>query len=150
MRQDAPMRCWYLALAFLALGCTNAPEMVWLGQFESPCNTSADCESGPCLILEPGNGICTESCQTSCTTNYTCDATQHVCVPSGGGMCRASGAPCGAHYPVCCGGLDCVQFDGWGTRCARVGCTDSYGCSNEFCCVPSGNTTVCAPPTFCP
>lgn len=145
------MRAWPLAMALL-LGCSNAPEVVSLGEFESPCTSSDDCFGEPCLILD-GFGTCTESCAESrtCRSGYTCDTTQGACVPSPAGMCRDDGQRCGPHFARCCEGYGCVEFDDWGPRCAPVGCNlnDPLGCGNGFCCVAAGPDTVCAPPTYC-
>jgi hypothetical protein len=146
------MRFWSLALMLLAAGCSNAPETIWLGEFESPCRTSADCDDGPCLVID-GVGTCTERCRASgeCPDNYVCRADQGACVPSGGGSCRQSGDRCGPQYPACCDGYGCVEFDDWGPRCVRVGCDphDDYECGG-FCCVAADTNTVCAPPSYCP
>ncbi len=135
------------------MGCSNAPETISIGEFESPCTSTDDCNSGPCLVID-GFGTCTQSCSSGshCPAGYVCDQTQRACVPSISGQCRELYDRCGPHYPRCCDGLGCVEFEDWGPRCVTVGCAygGSHRCEPGFCCLEVGSDTVCAPPTYCP
>lgn len=144
------MRSLVLVAAVLATACSNAPDVIWLGQFESPCETSADCHGDPCLQID-GTGSCTIPCGTYCPDNYECDAELDVCRPVRAGACRRLHERCGPSYPACCNGTACVDFEGWGPRCATVDCRrEGFGCDSGFCCIDVGTTeSVCAPPTYC-
>jgi hypothetical protein len=156
------MRRYALGLMIVLGGCSNDPEVVWLGEHESPCETGADCmveggnTGGPprvCLRID-GHGSCTETCTDSstCPVNYACVLPEGVCAPSGDGVCRDVHARCGPSFPPCCYPLGCVDFEGWGPRCVRVGCGPGgiTSCPSDFCCVQAGSDTVCSPPTHCP
>jgi hypothetical protein len=144
-----------LAISMLA-ACSSSPELIWLGELESPCESESDCQDGPCLIVD-GFAACSTFCYGSaayCGRGYRCDARIDACVPIADGECRDRHSRCGPSFSPCCPGTACVDFGEWGARCARVGCAagticDDYSSSNGFCCIEAGDDTVCAPPTYC-
>jgi hypothetical protein len=144
-----------LAIPMLA-ACSSSPDLIPLGQFESPCESESDCQDGPCLVID-GFGSCSTRCYGSdayCGDGYRCDARIDACVPITDGECRDRNSRCGPSFSPCCSGSACVDFGEWGPRCARVGCRADTGCDTGygftgFCCIEAGDDTVCAPPTYC-
>ncbi|MBX3269677.1 MAG: hypothetical protein KF729_05425 [Sandaracinaceae bacterium] len=134
-------------VSWLLAACGNAPDVIPLGTFESPCEGAQDCESGLCLSVD-GRGSCTASCDFGCRAGedaYVC--VSGICAPRIGGPCRNETRRCGPSFDGCCGGLACVEWPDWGARCTQVDCTPSRCWSG--CCVPAGDTRVCAPPIYC-
>ena len=144
------MRARWLVLAWLIAGCSNPADLRPTGDYESPCETGADCLTGLCLQTD-GFGACTQPCDGAgrCPNGYTC--VDGICAATSRGMCRAEHDRCGPSYPACCDGLACADWPGWGARCSRLGCSLSsayYTCWSS-CCVEAGGETVCAPPSYC-
>ncbi len=143
-------RALLFAVPLLA-ACSNAPDVIWLGQFESPCISASDCNGQPCLMVD-GFSACTSTCYArsqECGQGYACDVELMACAPRPGGECRDGYVRCGPSFPPCCSGSACVDFGEWGARCAPVRCRHDDDCRPGFCCIDAGSENVCAPPTYC-
>ncbi len=100
------------------------------GEWNKPCDSNADCESGYCVQVTENEWVCTITCVEECPKDWQCKGIQDggpdmafICVPPSAKLCNE-----------CETDADCV-FDK--DRCLPVGDTGSYctiDCANEQQC----------------
>jgi hypothetical protein len=92
------------------------------GDWNKPCASNGDCESGYCIQISPEESVCTIPCVEECPKDWLCKGIQtgpdltFLCVPPLGNSCKE-----------CAGDADCVFK---GDLCVPVGETGSY-CLND-------------------
>ncbi len=127
-------------------GSDVSTEVAQPGEFGSPCNGGADCDSGYC-VEGPKGGICTRTCDTTCPEGYDCkavgtgDDAVFLCIPRFQEPC----APCTQNFQ-CQGGL-CMDIDGEG-RCVFA-CEAQADCDEGFACAETSQASglFCQPTT---
>jgi hypothetical protein len=102
--------------------------------FGSPCDASAQCESGTC-----SDGICTQACGAECPFGYHCRAGLCAFGPLGelGSDC-VTAEDCSPSAP------ECVDAEGE-LLCSRP-CDAANACPERFECTDVGGVTRCVPP----
>ncbi len=116
--------------------------VVAAGEFNWPCDSNSECQSGYCVPSAKGQ-VCTQNCVDDCPVGWTCSPVElpgedltFICVDKTANLCR----PCLFHDECrVLGGTSadrCVDFGDWeGSFCATSCfggeiCPDGYSCSD--------------------
>lgn len=150
MRYNTSLFLCLVMLGLMVGACSDNGEtgLTQKGVYGANCITSADCQSGICILLGGSTGTCSTTCTTSCPKGDPCVSagSQKVCKPSvaptDGGLPDITippdkgcpGVICGS---TCCGsGQTCYQ-----TKCCTPNC-QGKSCGDDGC---GGSCGTCPP-----
>ena len=106
------------------------------GDWGKPCADNADCQSGFCLEVAPGESVCTVICVEECPENWYCKGVEtppdwtFVCVPPAGNICQ----PCDTDADCQYKGDLCIPVGDSGIYCGSA-CEDDQKCPEHYSCI---------------